>query len=171
MPYVDPNTVHNPVTGTVAPAAWGDVIRDDLEFLIDPPVCSVFHSTTQNVTDGGSGVVLSADSETFDNDAMHSTVTNPSRITIQTDGRYLLTCRVDFEQNATGQRQSQFLLNGATTFGTDRRQTTSSLVAICGSVATRVLTAGDYVEVNAFQNSGGTRTVTLREFTVLFLTR
>jgi hypothetical protein len=171
MPYVDPNTVHNPATGTVAPAAWGDVIRDDLEFMIDPPICSVFHSTTQNVTTGGSGVDLAADSENFDNDAMHSTVTNNSRITIQTAGRYLLTATIDFQQDATGQRQLQFKLNDTTTFGIDRRQTTSSLVAINQSTATIALVAGDYVEVNAFQNSGSTLTCNLRMFTVLYLTR
>ena len=49
MPYTDPQTIHNPATGTVAPATWGDILRENSEFLIDPPACSVTHSTTQSI--------------------------------------------------------------------------------------------------------------------------
>lgn len=170
MPYVDPQTVHNPATGTVAPAAWGDTLRDDLEFLIDPPVCSVYHSTTQNVTTA-TGTVLSANSENFDNDGMHSTVTNNSRITIQTAGRYQLQANVQFAGNATGYRQIQFQLNGSTIFATDRQISVGTNDTIFSAVASRALVVSDYITVNVFQNSGSTLAVTLNEFTAIFRTR
>ena len=31
MPYVDLNTIHNPVTGAAPPASWGDAVRDNFE--------------------------------------------------------------------------------------------------------------------------------------------
>lgn len=35
MSFVDPTTVHNPATNTVAPVAWGDTINADLNYLYD----------------------------------------------------------------------------------------------------------------------------------------
>lgn len=168
--YVDPNSVHNPSTGAVAPAAWGDTLRDCLEFLIDPPACSVFHNTTQSVS-SGSGTILNANSETADNDAMHSTVSNTSRITINTAGRYQFQANVQFAGNVTGYRQIQFQVNGATVFATDRMISVGSNDTIFSCVAFRTLIVGDYVEVNVFQNSGSSLNVTLNEFTACFRTR
>jgi hypothetical protein len=170
MPYVDLNTIHNPATGTVAPATWGDQVRDNLEFLIDPPACSVFNSAAQSLVDGVA-TVLNANSENFDNNAMHSTVTNNSRITIQTAGRYLLLARVDFAGNASGVREIRFNLNG-------------SLLAVgftgapAGTAVTRsvpsisaVASVSDYFEIVGNQTSGGNLNVTLVEFTAIYLTR
>lgn len=33
MPLTDLNTIHNPAAGSVAPASWGDAIRDNFEYL------------------------------------------------------------------------------------------------------------------------------------------
>lgn len=40
--YTDPQTVHNPATGTSPPAAWGDTVRDDIVYLYDrgPYICT-----------------------------------------------------------------------------------------------------------------------------------
>ena len=40
--YTDPQTVHNPATGTSPPATWGDTVRDDLQYLHarGPYVCT-----------------------------------------------------------------------------------------------------------------------------------
>ena len=89
----------------------GHQVRDNLEFLIDPPACSVFNTVAQSLATG-SATVLDANSENFDNDAMHSNVTNNSRITVQTAGRYLFYTRVEFAANATGVREIRFNKNG-----------------------------------------------------------
>ena len=36
-PYVDPQTVHNPTTGTSPPASWGDTVRDNQQYFSTPP--------------------------------------------------------------------------------------------------------------------------------------
>jgi hypothetical protein len=175
MPYVDPQSVHNPATGTVAPATWGDTVRDDLEYLIDPPACSVFNSTTQSTTTS-TWTTLTADSENFDNNAMHSTVSNTSRITIQTAGRYLFFARNDWASNTAGSRVMRYKING-----TDPGATLQQLMAIPATTTgintqlaatwTLVLAAADYVEVEAWQNTGGNLQLVLREFGATFFTR
>ncbi len=171
MSYVDLATIHDPVTGTVAPAAWGDQIREDLEFLIDPPACSVYSSAAQSIA-SATFVSLDANSESFDNDAMHSTVTNTSRVTIQTAGRYLFIANINFASSASTRVIGSFFVNGTTRHdrvvvpvvggGTDDRHTISISL---------VLAAGDYVEVQANHNAGANLNVTLLEFFALFLTR
>lgn len=175
MPYVDLDTIHNPATGTVAPAAWGDQIRDNLEFHQDPPTCSVQHSATPNLVDNTT-TTLAADTENFDNDAMHSPVTNNSRLTIQTAGRYLFIATVRFDAasgSGAGIRRVSLLLDGTTSFGG------MQIVGATGNPiriqATRslVLAAGQFVEVTALANPGGGQTtpVHLDEFFAQFLTR
>jgi hypothetical protein len=172
--YVDLNTIHNPATGTVAPAAWGDQIRENDEFLIDPPACAVFNSTTQSLTND-TVTMLSANSEFFDNDAMHSTVTNNSRITIQTAGRYLLIATVEYSGAATtGYRSTGYAING--TAGPIGGQvvmavSTASTVTRLTAIRTAVLAVGDYVETTGHQTSGGNLNCSLKEFAATYLTR
>lgn len=170
MAYADLATIQATDPGDVLTAAWCDQARDNEEFLINPPACSVYASSAQSVANA-TFVSLTANSEYFDNDSMHSTATNTSRITIQTAGRYLLSATIAYTAGS-GRRFSQFLVNGTTAYDGDGRP------AIGGGsddkiVMTRtlVLAASDYVEVQANQNTGGNLNVTLREFVALFMTR
>jgi hypothetical protein len=174
--YVDPQTVHNPTTGTVIPASWGDTVRDCLEFLIDPPSCSVSASGAQSVGTGAD-TALTADTEQYDNDSMHSTSSNTSRITITTAGRYLFTANVSYASSASTRVLTRFkhtLAGGATstTYACDSRAAiggaTPDQVSITRSF---VMAAGDWMEVLVNQDSGGNLNVTLQEFVALFVTR
>jgi len=170
MPFSDPNLTHNPATGTVAPASWGDIVRDDLVFLNDRPTCSAFNNTTQTIATG-STTVLTANSERWDNDAMHSTVTNTSRITIVTEGRYLVGSTVQFDAHATGVRGVDFLVNGATAYpASGSTKVDSGVAEVLTSLRFIDLNATDYVETRAVQTSGTNLGVTLQDFTALNLT-
>jgi hypothetical protein len=173
MPYVDLNTIHNPATGTVAPASWGDQVRDNDEWLIDPPSCSV-KGSGDNIPNN-TLTALTCDTELYDNSAMHSTVTNNTRITINTTGRYLFTATIQFASSGAqqGYRQGDFQVNAGTHFFgmivpcvTDAGiQTTICFQRLM------VLTAGDYVELIARQTAGGALVSSPIEFGALFLTR
>lgn len=165
MPYVDPNTVHNPATGGVAPASWGDTVRDDLEFLVAPPQFAARATATQNVSTA-TDTVLTAPTEDYDTDSMHSTTTNTSRGTAVTAGKYRCSAIVAWDSDTTGRREVRFLVNGST-------QHTVGVVAASTQVTQNVqkmlvLAAGDYVEVQVWQNSGGTRTPQLLQFAMHF---
>ena len=173
MPYVDLNTIHNPATGTVAPAAWGDQVRDDLEFLVDPPACSVFASS-DTVVATATDVLLPAPSENFDNDAMHSTVTNTGRITIQTAGRYLFFARIAFQASTAGTyRAIRYKLNGGSVVELNNAAPVAdaSVSTILPISWTLVLAASDYVEIWVRQNTGGNLNSRIMEFAATYLTR
>lgn len=173
MPYVDLNTIHNPATGTVAPASWGDQVRDNDEFLIDPPAVSIKESTAQSITNV-TDTALTSDEENYDNNGMHSTVSNTTRLTAQTAGRYLVWGQVQWAGNTGGfYRQMFFRVNGTT-------QYLVSLSPAIGDVSvglqqsgsrTIVLAVTDYVELMVRHNAGGALNCTMGEFGALFLTR
>lgn len=171
MAYVDLDTIAVINPGDPVPAAWFQQARDNLEFLIDPPACSVFHSDDLTAVADTTNTVLPADSENFDNDGMHDPVTNNSRITIQTAGRYLFSANVTFEASSSGYRRLTFLVNGTT--GNRAIQIAASPTLETRVTATRAfaLAAGDFVEVEVAQSSGGSLNCGLREFAATWLTR
>lgn len=172
MAYVDLVTIHNPSTGTVAPAAWGDQIRDNLEFLIDPPFAAAFNSAAVSVADN-TLTTLNADSELFDNDAIHSTVSNTSRLTVQTAGRYEFTVRVNFQADTTdGRRVIQLRKNGTTsvTVNSSRAVIDGNSQTISGLLKDTMI-VGDYYEARVLHTAGNALDVTLQEFTAEFITR
>lgn len=66
-----------------------DVWQQDGLFF-DPPACRVYHNANQSFTDATlNGVAFN--SERYDTNTMHDTVTNNNRITINTAGLYLVT--------------------------------------------------------------------------------
>ena len=100
------------------------------------------------------------DVEDIDTDAFHSTATNTARITIPSgkDGKYLVTAQVRFEaSNTTGRRISRIYKNGSldASFQWETAPTTLGAVTT-GNSFIEVLAAGDYIELYAFQTSGGT---------------
>jgi hypothetical protein len=126
------------------------------QMAIAGPCARVFHSANQSTT---SGVFLSVafDSERFDTDTIHDTVTNNTRLTCKTAGKYLITASIEIAFNATGTRIATLRLNGVTPLAS-----MSVPAAATGSVPTRLtpttiydLAVNDYVEVQAWQDSGG----------------
>lgn len=171
MPYADLASIHTPATGAFAPAAWGLQIRANFEALIDPPACSVFASASQSVA-SSSTTTLTADSENYDNDGMHSTVSNTSRITIQTPGRYLFSARVSFAAGNSGIRQVLLYRNGAEALGSCLLPTAGGGFSTSFVVTTTALmSAGDYVETRVLHTQGTNLAVTLAEFSALRITR
>jgi hypothetical protein len=90
--------------------------------------------------------------------ALHDTSSNTSRFTIPAggDGLYLIVGKVAFTTNATGERLVRIRLNGATTLkeighsavaATSREHVEISVL--------KVLAAADYIELMAYQASGG----------------
>ena len=171
MPYADLNTIQTYNPGDILTAAAIAQVRTNQEFFIDPPACSVYNSAVQSIPNATS-TALTANSENYDNDSMHSTATNTSRITIQTAGRYLLSGTILYDNNATGARSVTFRKNGTTSYvATSAPNIGSTLDMGISGMRTLVLAAGDYVECLGYQNSGGALDATLQEFVALFLTR
>lgn len=117
----------------------------------------VYHSTTQSITTSGTAQALVFDTEAYDTDAYHSTVSNTSRLTAPVTGKYHIEGVINYASNATGNRRAQVRLNGTTTIasGTDTVSANSGFTTFAHVACDYSLAAGDYVELMATQNSGG----------------
>ena len=119
--------------------------------------CGVKKTADQTLTTS-TYTVLSWDSENFDTDTMHNNVTNNTRITIPSGktGYYLLSGSISFGSNGAGNRIVRAYKNGA-----DFRWLAAMDAAATGNFTvvsfsqTISLTAADYLEIYAFQSSGG----------------
>lgn len=95
------------------------------------------------------------DSEVADTDGGHSTTVNTSRYTCQTTGAYVLFGQTVFATNTTGGRYSYFLVNGSTRYWSDESSASNLNATVLPVTGPIPLNAGDYVELGAYQNSGG----------------
>jgi hypothetical protein len=97
-----------------------------------------------------------ASTEEYDTANYHSTSTNTSRMTTPRAGKYLITACIEYAANATGIRSVAIRLDGATYIAA---QSTASLGSVLATtVSTSVvydLASGAYVEMMAYQTSGG----------------
>jgi hypothetical protein len=119
-----------------------------------PPACRVYNSVTQSLTNV-TEATLTFDTERFDTDSMHSTVTNTGRITFNTAGLYVVAALVNYANNAAGVRYTYIRHNGANYVTADTRAATNGLATIVNVAAVMKVAAGDYAEVRAYQSSGG----------------
>lgn len=108
--------------------------------------------------------IINFNSENFDTDGFHSTSSNTSRITIPSGkgGYYSIGAIFSYEQNNTGIRQIRLIKNG--TFKEYVMYSTASGGPIIGYSSVWDLTVGDYIEVEAYQNSGSTLQLYGNEF-------
>lgn len=125
---------------------------------------SIAHNTIDSTT------VITFTAETIDTDNMINTAgANPTRITIVTAGLYFIAARTRFAGSAGGsQRQVRINVNGSNVESGD----TLPLGTLATSVSTSVflvLAAGAYVEMQAYQESGGALNVDVSSMTVVRL--
>ncbi|MBI4637673.1 MAG: hypothetical protein HY727_15150 [Candidatus Rokubacteria bacterium] len=114
-----------------------------------------YHNADQAITTA-TETALALNSERYDTDGIHDTVTNNSRLTCQTAGKYLIVGIARFKEHATGQRRLSIQLNGVTVIARATEPTNSGTAVTELAVATVYdLAATDYVELIAYQDSGG----------------
>lgn len=99
--------------------------------------------------------------EEYDTGAYHSTVASTTRITLPSAGYYHVFALLDFEANATGGRFIDIKLNGGSTVvaahGALSAGAGDSTKVHCS--ADQHFAANDFIEVQAYQTSGGARTI------------
>lgn len=158
-----PRTV--PIAATEVPgnflfgALWNANVKAVADFLENKPIFSGYQAAAQSIP-SGAFTALSLDTEVVDSDSGHSTVTNTSRYTCQVAGIYYLTGNVVLPASGTGTRGASFALNGATSTGITGSE---QLIAPSPGFATTIsptpsyirLAVGDYVQICAYQNTGG----------------
>lgn len=132
---------------------------DSVVFANARVVTCVVYQTVVQALPNQAWTALTFDAEHYDTDAMHSTTTQNSRIVIPVSGTYLLVGGVAFAFNATGRRGAQWAVGGvANAFGALTMLPTltaaGSNPALAATSLPLRLTAGQYVELQAFQDTG-----------------
>ena len=125
--------------------------------------CFLYKSSNQSLSNDTS-TVLTFTAEEIDTDGFHDNATNTGRITIPSGkgGKYLFIGYASFETNGTGSRAISFTKNGSSTIASPTRIAalgeSGSDTRVNGQVIAN-LNAGDYVEMTAYQKSGGNLSV------------
>lgn len=148
------NTFTNVSTGDVYTAASHNAILQNLAGYRVPPACKARRTSAQTIANSAATAIQFDASDSFDTDTMHDTVTNNTRITVNTSGIYIVTGQIYFASSATGSYRVISIAKNGTELasanfgaGTDRRCTLTYIDAAAN--------ATDYYELLAFQDSGG----------------
>lgn len=118
---------------------------------------SVYATGTQSIPNA-TGPVLLFDAENFDTDGFHSTVTNTSRLTVPAgkDGKYIIGGGTFFASSGGGTyRILAITKNGAAVPPHMRRGVAPADPALALSGIVLDLVATDFIEIIAYQDSGG----------------
>ena len=117
--------------------------------------CRIFNSTDTAIANNTT-TAYTCNSESFDTDGYHSTATNTSRITIPAGkgGKYLLTAKLEWYSNNTGARYVGIGLNGGNNVAQFNTAAVNNQQTLCLTTLAN-LSVGDYVEMFAYQTSGG----------------
>lgn len=146
-------------SGVVAPQGQYIMVRSDGANIVEvyqETSAHAYNSANISHTTSGTWESVTHDSERFDTDNLHSVSSNTSRITIRKAGKYAIGGLIEFAANATGLRGARIRLNGATVLA----QVVSANLGAGDPTPIAVqtvysLAAGDYVELQGYQASGG----------------
>lgn len=123
------------------------------------PQARVYNSVNISISNG-TPVNLTADSERWDTDGIHSTISNLDRLVCQTAGTYIIFGNAAFAANVNGRRRLLLRLNaGATNIAVDQRNASVSGTTTCTIVTKYRLSVSDYVVFAVYQDSGGSLNV------------
>ena len=164
MPRTVPSIATENVGNYITAALWTSQVSGIMQWLVGSggnglPMFFGYQGTVQSVASGTTGAAITIDTEIIDTDGGHSTVTNTSRYTCQVAGYYLLYGSVGWAQNATDERITYYMKNGASIAGGSSVQampvTTAHATVTPGNLMIVPLAVGDYVELWGSQVSGG----------------
>jgi hypothetical protein len=153
-------TTPTPVSSghVVTAAEWNQNVVDNVLFLADPPRVKVTVGALSIPNATATGVTWSASSWNTDSNWSHST--HPTRLTSNTAGYYQIDGQSLWNNTTnTGQRGVSLWQNG---IGSGTMLDVETLVATTSGVnvpvhasAIAYLAVGDYVELDAYQDCGG----------------
>jgi hypothetical protein len=156
-PQLGPGVVGTPEIGTI-PAARATAING-LPQTIPDSVATTIALGSEAAVDGG-----------FDTAGMHDNAVNNSRLTAPVDGVYLLGAEVAWGSNSVGLRQISIVSPAlGQPVASDRREPVGVNTVFQSVSGVAQLAAGDYVELQVLQTSGGSRSSVADGFEFPFL--
>lgn len=153
-------SVPNVATGDVYTAStYNTMTAQNINNLRVPPMCRANRSTDQNISNNSTTALDFTSADSFDTDAMHDPSSNSTRVYANTTGVYLIIANCLWGTgSSTGRRNISISVNGAGINASEDNGPSDAQTANQSVSALQSLTAGDYVTLDLYQNSGGTRT-------------
>jgi len=113
--------------------------------------CKVTKSANQSIPNSTS-TIITWNQEDYDTDGMHDNITNNSRITIKTAGKYSVMGQFEWASSSTGKRIIDIMKNSVALGKANYLASGSSqhTISFVGNLA-----VDDILEVRVFQDSGG----------------
>lgn len=156
MAYSSPSA--RATSDVISATIWNQDVVDNVAWVAEEkPRARVYNSASVAHTSSGSWQSCTFNSERYDVGGCHSTSSNTSRLTVPTGGGglYVIGGCIAFAANSTGIRGIRILLNGTTALCEAETDNLGASLGVALSVTTdHELAAGDYVELQGFQNSG-----------------
>lgn len=153
-------------------AIWQSDVTDTATFLLNPPRFAGTQTVAQSIP-AGTWTPLLLDTEQADEYNGHSTSSNTSRWVCPTgaDGWYAVNGVAAFVPNASGFRAARIQVSGTAAPGLTVYLPTNGSAESVVVTPTRdiLVTAGQYVEVAGWQNSGGALSTTTTLQSALWL--
>jgi len=160
MAWTTPQTVVADSTELTA-ALWNEQVRDNTNFLYTPPMCALGLTASQSIPHNAFTALSFTAADEIDTDDMHSTSVNPSRITINTAGVYMVSGLLNWGASANGTDRVASVFKNGSEVGGFRPGALSlpsysvSTSIILGASHPMNLAVGDYIELRGYQTSGG----------------
>jgi hypothetical protein len=117
------------------------------------PACRVTKSAIQTVPTGGTPLI-SFDQEDFDTDGIHDNVTNNTRMTCKTPGLYSIEGSINWASNTSTLARTVWICKNGTRVAEVAGGVAGQFETVQQIKATLLLAAGDYIELQVYQNSG-----------------
>lgn len=118
------------------------------------PALLAYRSSVQSIATA-TYTAVAWNAESWDTAGMHSTSTQTERLWIRTPGAWEVTAQVAFSSNATGARTVVVRKNGVAYVARLQQMPATGVATISPVHAEVTVAAGDYLEVLAYQSSGG----------------
>jgi len=112
--YVDPDTVHNPTSGGVAPATWFTNLESNFRSITGRVGCSLTEATAQDVATPGT-TTLTLGAVEWNNGMTTGAVANAITVPASYAGKYFISATVQFATIPSGANSviMDILNNGA----------------------------------------------------------
>lgn len=118
------------------------------------PKARAFHNANVNIP-SASTTTVALNSESYDTDSMHDTITNNSRLTIKTAGKYMIGGTIEFAGGASGTYRKLFLVaNSVNVLDADTKPPIGAQPVQLRVTTVADLAVNDIVELQVNQDTG-----------------
>lgn len=117
--------------------------------------CRATMSGDQTLSNATWTAIQFAGTDSFDPSGLHNPASNNTRITVDATGGWLLISSLGFNNSSSGDRYTAFAVNGSRIGHRPGFTPTSASETYMPNADVVSLSSGDYVELHAYQGSGG----------------